>query len=222
MQYDEDEADFQIRVRPAVLHESGWELLLRLTPRPLSSRSWRVFNYLGAVNGVVAAALIEMSQPRADERIVNLMCGSGTLLIERRLRAPARMLLGGDINGEALDGAYKNVAAAHLANKIRFVQFDAEHSPLPDHSFDTIIVDPPWGQLVGDQVDPQNIYPGLLQECSRLAAPDAQLLIITHQLKLWEETLAANPGNWTLQTSRQLFQGGLHPKIYHYRNSVES
>ena len=32
----------------------GWEVLVRLTPRPLTARPWRVCNWPGALNAVVA------------------------------------------------------------------------------------------------------------------------------------------------------------------------
>ena len=215
--YDEDEADLQLRVRPANLFETGWEVLIRLTPRPLTSRAWRVFNYEGAVNGVVAAGMIAMSQPRRNESVLNLMSGSGTLLIERALIGAAEMLVGVDLDTAALAGAYNNIQAAQLKQPVELLQADATTMPLRGQTFDTILVDPPWGQLVGEQVDPQHLYPALLKECRRLAAPRGQLLIITHQLKLWEETMAPETHHWQPVANRQLFQGGLHPRIYHYR-----
>jgi 23S rRNA G2445 N2-methylase RlmL len=33
------EGDLQVRVRPS---QTGWDVLLRLTPRPLGTRAWRV------------------------------------------------------------------------------------------------------------------------------------------------------------------------------------
>ena len=218
LRYDEEEADLQLRLRPAQLVETGWELLMRLTPRPLTSRSWRIYNYPGAMNGVVAAAMVELSRPWRRERVLNLMCGSGTLLIERALRGAAATLVGLDCHHEALAGARQNVSAAQLRQPVHLLQADVNQPPLPAGSFDTIYADPPWGNLVGDAADPAALYPNLLQTATQLAAPDGQLLVITHQIKLWEE-IAAQAEGWQLLANRQLFQGGLHPHIYHYRKN---
>ncbi|MCB0007412.1 MAG: methyltransferase domain-containing protein [Anaerolineales bacterium] len=221
LQYDEDEADLQLRLRPARLVQSGWELLLRLTPRPLTSRSWRVYNYPGALNGVVAAAMIELSRPWGRERVLNLMCGSGTLLIERSLRGPAGLLAGLDLSAEALAGAQQNVSAAPLRQPVQLLQADACRTPFSAGSFHTILIDPPWGNLVGEANEPEALYPALWRESDRLATPGGQMLVITHQIKLWEQVAAQGEG-WQFLASRQLFQGGLHPCIYHYRKPENS
>ena len=221
LQYDEEEADLQLRLRPARLGQSGWELLLRLTPRPLTSRSWRVYNYPGALNGVVAAAMVELSRPWGQERVLNLLCGSGTLLIERSLRGPASTLVGLDMSAEALSGARDNVATANLRQPVHLLLGDAGSAPLQDGLFDTILTDPPWGNLIGATDDPETLYPALWQESYRLAAPGGQLLVITHQIKRWEQIAAQGEG-WRFVAGRQLFQGGLHPCIYHYRKAENS
>ena len=78
-----------LRVRKADIRRDGWEVLIRLTPRPLSAREWRVCNMEGALNATIAAAMIEMTDPSARRpRVFNLMCGSGTLLIETTAACP--------------------------------------------------------------------------------------------------------------------------------------
>src|SRR6266511_2471254 len=72
-----------LRIRRARQPADGWEALVRLSPRPLSARAWRAFNLPGALNATIAAAMVELSRPRASDRVLNLMCGSGTILVER-------------------------------------------------------------------------------------------------------------------------------------------
>lgn len=67
------------------LGRDGWDVLVRLSTFPLSARSWRAEGYHAAVNATVAAAMVRLSQPRSGDRVVNLMCGSGTILVERLL-----------------------------------------------------------------------------------------------------------------------------------------
>src|SRR4051794_2844166 len=78
---DPEEGDLLIRVRrsqttarraPAAATgvEAGFELLVRLTPRPLSARSWRVCNLPGALNATVARAMVELTSPAPQDRFV--------------------------------------------------------------------------------------------------------------------------------------------------------
>ena len=113
--YDEREGDLLLRIRKADLHQAGWELLTRLTPRPLSARTWRVRNLPGALNATIAAAMIELTHPQPEDRFFNLMCGSGTLLVERLLRAPLLAAAGCDTDPHALRCAADNLDAAGAA-----------------------------------------------------------------------------------------------------------
>ncbi|MBS3932746.1 MAG: hypothetical protein KGZ35_00165, partial [Truepera sp.] len=44
LRFDPDEGELLLRIRPAAWQATGWEVLARLTPRPLSARAWRVCN----------------------------------------------------------------------------------------------------------------------------------------------------------------------------------
>src|SRR5581483_7823655 len=68
--------DLLLRIRPAA---GGWEVACRLSPRPLSTRAWRVRDIPFALNATIAAAMVEMTEPRPQDRFANLLCGSGTL-----------------------------------------------------------------------------------------------------------------------------------------------
>ena len=76
-----DKGDLVIRVRPG--KEGGWDVLVRLSLRPLVTRSWRVCNLEGALNAATAHAMVILTKPTPEDVFVNLGCGSATLLIER-------------------------------------------------------------------------------------------------------------------------------------------
>jgi 16S rRNA G966 N2-methylase RsmD len=216
--YLDDEADMVIRIRPARYDRSGWEALARLTPRPLSTREWRVADFPGALNATVAATMVELTRPRRSDRFLNLMCGSGTLLIERLARAPAQLAVGGDIAAQVLDLARQNIHAAGLAQQIDLIRLDVTAPPLFGPHVDVICADLPWGQLVGSRAENATRYARVLQTAAALAGPQARLILLTHQIKLMETILAHYPGPWQLRQSHQLYQGGLHPQIYLFHN----
>lgn len=203
-----DEGALLMRVRPA---EGGWEVLLRLTPRPLSARRWRVCNLPGGLNATVAVALNDLSAPQAGDRYLNAMCGSGTLLIERAAEAAAA-LIGVDISRAALRCAEANLKAAGLA-QVQLLEADARALPFAAGSFDAITADLPWGDAVGSHAANAELYPALLAELARVAAPGARCVIFTHELKLFERCLAAQR-RWQLRRSVRFFHGGHYPRAY--------
>ena len=214
MTNEPDDADLMLRVRPALSRPSGWEVLIRTTPRPLAARSWRVCDRPGALNATIAAAMIDLSDPQSDDRFFNPMCGSGTLLIERALRGPAQVIGGCDIDPEALRCAQQNIAAADLADQVEAFEMDATALDIPDRVFDVICADLPWGQLSGSHVSNADLYPAALAEFARVAAPGCRLVALTHEVTLFESVLERFADRWHLRTVQMVYQGGLHPRIY--------
>lgn len=212
--YDPEEAELFIRVRPSTIKAEGWEVLVRLSPRPLSARSWRICDMEGALNATVASAMIEMSLPKSHDRFLNLMCGSGTLLIERLARRPASLLAGCDIDAGVLACACQNVKAAGFEGYVHLIQADATRLPFPRGSFDVLCADLPWGQRVGSHEQNVSLYPLVLAEAARVAVPGARMVMLTHEVTLFESLLGAHTALWTLKEVIRVFQGGLHPRIY--------
>jgi tRNA (guanine6-N2)-methyltransferase len=129
----DDEGDLLIRLRRAESN-GGWEVLVRLSPRPLATRAWRVCNRPGALNATLASVMMRLTRPSASDRVLNLACGSGTLLIERLFLAPARLAIGCDPDQRALQCARRNLEAAGFAPVVRLEPWDATSLPLETRS----------------------------------------------------------------------------------------
>jgi len=91
----DDEGDFLLRFRPTpvtsppiaekrqkALKEGGWQVLVRISRRPLSARAWRQCNLAGGLNATVAASIVSIANIQSQNRVYCPMCGSGTLAIE--------------------------------------------------------------------------------------------------------------------------------------------
>jgi tRNA (guanine6-N2)-methyltransferase len=204
-----DDGDLLVRVRRA---GQRWEALVRISPRPLSARGWRVSNMSGALNATIAAAMIELTGPLESDRFANLACGSATLLIERLLRAPAREALGYELDPAALRAARSNVAAAGLEGRQWLVRADAGSLPRTSSSLDALVADLPYGDLVGSHAANAGLYPALLQEAARAAAPGARFAVITHDIRLFQRCLVEAP-DWLLERRLRVFQGGHRPEV---------
>lgn len=184
-----------------------------LDATPVGDRPWRVCNREGALNGPVAHAMALLSKPRASDRVLNVACGSGTLLIERLLIGPAAQAIGCDTDPEALACAYRNLAAAGLSHKVALHDWDAQQLPLPPASVDVVLADLPFGHLVGSHASNVTLYPALLREAARVTRLNGCAVIISHEVRLMERTLAELP-EWRLEQHLRVDLGGLYPRIF--------
>ena len=204
------EGDLKVRVRPG--REAGWEVLVRTTPRPLSARAWRVANLPGGLNACVAAAAWRMLGTTEEDRVVNLACGSGTLLIERAGLGLARHLLGIDVDEAALEAARANLAAAGVQAELR--REDATATSLPAGACSVVVTDPPWGDVHGGETNLEVLYGGLLDEAARILEPGGRALVIVHALRAFDAALAQRRDAWQLDETLRVFHGGHWPAMH--------
>lgn len=212
-----DDGDLLLRLRRDEAR-TGWEWLVRLSPRPLATRTWRVCNLEGALNGPVACAMNLLTAPAAGDVYLNIGCGSGTLLIERLLLASAKRAIGCDTDPQALACARVNLDAAGLRERAEVQPWDARSLPLPDAAVDVITGDLPFGHLVGSHAQNLELYPALLAEAARVARPGARCALLSHEVRLMERLLADSPV-WLVDEAIRVDLGGLYPRIFVLRRA---
>jgi 23S rRNA G2445 N2-methylase RlmL len=213
---DPEDGELFLRVRRGPDPDGGWEALVRLSPRPLSARAWRRFNLPGALNATIAAAMVELSRPGDRDRVLNLMCGSGTILVERLARGGAALAVGCDLDQAALDGTRTNLDAAGFQARARpaLARMDATALPLPDGCFDVLLADLPYGHRMGSHEDNASLYPAVLAEAARVTGPGGRMVAVTHELRLFERSLRDAARWWSVERQVQVFQKGHHPVLY--------
>ena len=206
----DDKGDLHVRIRPTQ-DKQAWQVLLRLTPRPLITRAWRQHNFQGALNAAVASVMATLTRPQTSDCIINIMCGSGTLMVERAALARYAYLAGIDS-----DPAVLNLARDHLklsdTHGAALVCADARELPYASDSFDVLLADLPFGQLVGSHRENLTLYPAVLAEAGRVAMKDARFVLITHEKRLIGEVLRAQ-AVWSVIRSVPVNLNGLHPEI---------
>ena len=208
--HDPEEGELLLRLRPSASGQ-GWDVLARITPRPLSARAWRECNMGGGLNATIAYAMHKLAGQRDEDRIFNPMSGSGTLLIERALLGPYDALVGVDIDPDAVACAHTNLAAA--GKQVEVAQVDALHTGLPSRSFDLVISDLPWGDAIGSHQSNETLYPAFLKEMHRLTSRRGRLCLLTHELRLFERVMREQ-SDWEAKELFQVSSGGHHPKAY--------
>ena len=220
----EGEGDLLIRIRPSPTPspyqgegrgEGGsWDVLVRLSPRPLATRAWRACNFEGALNAAVAHAMVRLTQPKSGDTFLNIACGSGTLLIERLSAGAARLVIGCDLDPQALACASQNVTAGAARGAILLQQADARRLPLANGAVTALTADLPFGHLVGSHAENVRTYPLILQEAARVACHRAHFVLITHELRLMEQLLASMSDIWHVEQVLRVELGGLTPRIF--------
>ncbi len=73
---------------------------------------------------------------------------------------------------------------------------DATALQFPANTFNAICTDLPWGQLVGSHQHNADLYPRVLAEAARVAAPRARLVLLTHEsnyLRAYYKTVRNGP-----------------------------
>jgi 23S rRNA G2445 N2-methylase RlmL len=212
-----EEADLLLRLRRG--RKEGWEVLVRISPRPLATRAWRVCNFPGAPNATLGYAVAALTRPAPADRVLNICCGSGTLLAERLNGWSAARAIGCDLDGHALACADANLQAAGLRRQVQLERWDATAMPLNTASVDVIIADLPFGQLVGSHDDNRRLYPRLLSEAARVAAPGARMALLTHELRLLERAQADLADLWAIESMVRVRSGGMTPGIFLMRRA---
>jgi len=213
-----DEGDLLLRLRRAA-RDGGWEVLIRLTPRPLATRAWRVCNFPGSLNATLAHAIAVLTEPARDDTVLNIACGSGTLLIERMALGPVNQAIGCDTDPTALDCARRNLAAAGYASQVQLEQWDAGALPLPNASVSAIVGDLPFGQLIGTHRQNEAFYPRVLAEAARVAQSGARMALLTHEVRLLERVAARFRAQWQVLDVLRVRSGGMMPRIVVFERS---
>lgn len=213
LRHDDERGDLKLRILPARAG-AGWEILIRMTPRPSSTRWWRQHNLEGALNAAVASAMLRLANAQRHDLVVNLACGSGTLAVERALASPSEMTVALDH-----DEAMLAMSAAHRTligergRHLCLLRADMKTLPFATGSVERLVSDLPFGQLVGTHTDNRSLYPSVLKEAGRIAARGALFVLITHEVRLMDRLLERHD-SWESRQQIMITLRGLHPRIY--------
>lgn len=213
LQPSRDNGDLHLRIRRSTHLVDGWSVLIRQTPRPWATRAWRVENLPGSLHGPVAAALAMLADLRPQMRVLNAGCGSGTIAVECRLIQPEVRLIAVDIEWAHAQLTQKHLKAAMLSPSA-ILSADVRALPFADASFDAVLSDLPFGQLMGRDSNLSNLYSAWLREAARVTIPDGRGIFLTHAVRLMMEVLAGAQGLWHVEKVMPITLNGLHPRIF--------
>jgi 23S rRNA G2445 N2-methylase RlmL len=190
----------------------------RLSDRTMRHRFERKVELPAALRPSVAAAMVYLTRPEPDDVFLDPLCGSGTILYERRQAGPASCILGGDIEPERVDAARKNVRGSRKKpgpadSQPDIRQWDARHLPLDDGSVDKVATNLPFGKQLRGAESPAKLYPPVLTELQRVVRPGGRIVLLSSEYDLIKETVRKLP-RLTITTGYSVAVLGTWGRIY--------
>ncbi len=112
------------------------------------------------------------SEDKTQPRILDICCGTGSVVLAFAKRSPDLMAIGYDFSRGMLLRAYKK----DLSHKIIFIEGDAAALPFANDSFDVVCCSHALYELKG------NVRKYALLEMKRVVKPDGSVLIMEHEV----------------------------------------
>jgi len=176
----------------------GSQLLggIRLSDRTMRHRFGKKQELPAALRPSLAAAMVYLSQPQSADRFLDPLCGSGTILMERRLAGPFQQMLAGDVGQEQvlttrhnLWGQSKTPPAATAV-----FQADAQKMPVAAGTVDKIVTNLPFGKQISSADQLTRLYPQLFREMERVLAPNGRAIVLSSEFELVKTAVRHCPG----------------------------
>jgi tRNA (guanine6-N2)-methyltransferase len=168
----EDESEINLRV--FIEHDTAY-VGMRVGAVSLHRRPYKQSHLPGSLKPSVAAAMLQVAETAAGIRVLDPLCGAGTIPIEAALQGAKAF--GGDLDANALNSARMNLNAAGAG--VRLHQWDAVTLPLAAGSVDRIVTNLPWGRQVQVDEDLVLLYRRLCVELERVLDSRGQIVLLT-------------------------------------------
>lgn len=157
--------------------------------RSAEGRDERTEERTGSLPPPVAAAMAFAGMPKADDVIVDPVCGSGTLLAEARAYSDGARRIGVDIDPEAV-----RVARANLGDSAEIMNADSTRLKL-ESKITLTLANLPFGKQYGKTTSNPELYQALLKRTLELADSGRwRGVFLTSDIESWRQALGAFNG----------------------------
>ena len=168
---------------------------IRLTDRTTRHRFNKPVELKAALRPSVAAAMIHLSQPEDDDIFLDPMCGSGTLLMERRYAGAYDQMLAGDIVRDRVWATRQNVEALRKEPPSNFgtLHTNAAQLPLATGSISKVATNLPFGKQIGSPKALKKLYPAFFRELERVLGTNGRAIVLSSEYDLVKDAVRACP-----------------------------
>ncbi len=150
----------------------------------LHRRRYKVYVHPSSLNPLIAYSMCRIAEVEKKRRILDPMCGSGTILIEGKYLNPSLEAWGLDINPQHIAGARLNSAQAGVEVFFKTADVAEADSLFPASFFDAIITNPPFGIREKSVYTLPRLYTLLVEKSEKLLKSGGVLCVLTPRKKL--------------------------------------
>ena len=193
---------------------------IRLTDRTTRHRFNKPVELKAALRPSVAAAMIHLTQPEDGDVFLDPMCGSGTLVMERRYAGAYGQMLAGDIVRDHVWATRQNVEALRkeLPHNFSPLHTDAARLPLATGSISKVATNLPFGKQIGSPKALKKLYPAFFRELERVLGENGRAVILSSEYDLVKDAVRACP-NLEILTGYSIAVLGQWGRIYIIRRN---
>ncbi len=186
--YDnEKHSVFDIRV---FLEHSVAFVAVRIGEKPLHRRPYKLETTKATLRADIAYCMAYLAGIKIEDVVLDPMCGSGSILFEASTFKP-KVLLGGDINPEAVEASRKNLEEIKQNLKVELAEWDATKLPLKTESVDKIICNLPFGkQIEIMDVSISVFYDSIAKEFKRVLKDNGRMVLLTSNQTELEKSIS--------------------------------
>ena len=168
---------------------------IRLTDRTTRHRFNKPVNLKAALRPSVAAAMVHLSQPSDDDVFLDPMCGSGTLLMERRYAGAYAQMIAGDNVRDHVWATRQNVEALRKEppNAFSTLHADAVKLPLATGSINKVVTNLPFGKQIGSSKAIKKLYPAFFRELERIVGENGRAIVLSSEYDLVKDAVRRCP-----------------------------
>lgn len=164
---------------------------IRLTDRTTRHRFNKPMKLKASLRPSVAAAMIHLTQPEERDIFLDPMCGSGTLLMERRYAGPYAQMIAGDVVRDHVWATRQNVEALRKEPPAAFstLHANATKLPLATGSISKVATNLPFGKQIGSPKAVQKLYPTFFKELERVLGGNGRAIILSSEYELVKDAV---------------------------------
>ncbi len=168
---------------------------IRLTDRTMRHRFNKPVELKAALRPSVAAAMIHLTQPEDEDIFLDPMCGSGTLLMERRFGGAYGQMIATDIDETHVQATRQNVEAMRKEPPSDFstLHANAVQLPLATGSISKVATNLPFGRQIGSPKALKKLYPAFFKELERVLGVNGRAVILSSEFDLVKDAVRACP-----------------------------
>ncbi|GLV37658.1 hypothetical protein CBL_13931 [Carabus blaptoides fortunei] len=127
----------------------------------------------------IAYNMLCLAELQPGDRVVDPLCGGGSIPIECMYGFPNTIVMCGDIHDKAVERTLNNInnqeTRLHMPDIFRW---DATRLPFKNHEIDAIVTDLPFGKRSGSKGNNATLYTRLMSEFSRVLKYGVGRLVI--------------------------------------------